>query len=138
MRFYEIHRTILASPEKIWAILTDANRLQQGFSILKLEGQITQGSKIKLWSEADPAAAFSIFVAEISAPKRMVWQSGMPFGLFVGRRVFSLTPLTDGQTKFTMREGYTGLFAPMIFRKIPDLNPSFRKFADALQKAAEE
>jgi hypothetical protein len=137
MLFYEVRRTIAAPPEKIWSILSDAKRLQDGFSILRLEGEIHVGSKIKLWLEADPARGFSIKVTEMTVPAQMVWQSGMPFGLFIGKRVFTLQPLTGGQSEFTMREDYTGPLAPMIFRKIPDLAPSFRKFADGLQKATE-
>ena len=137
MRFFEIRRTIAASPEKIWAILTDPARIGQGFGLQKIEGQIALGARIKIWSEAAPGRAFALRVTGLSAPRRMVWQGGMPLGLFTGTRVYSLVPLTTGQTEFTMREDYTGLMAPMIFPKLPDLNPSFRIFAGALQKAAE-
>lgn len=36
-----------------------------------------------------------------------------------------------------MREEYTGPLAPMIFRSIPDLNPSFQQFAAGLKQKAE-
>ena len=32
----------------------------------------------------------------------------MPLGLFKGVRTFTLAPGTDGSTRFTMREEYTG------------------------------
>jgi hypothetical protein len=137
MRFFEIRRTILAPPEKIWAILTDPAQLMQGFGIQRIVGQITLGGRIKLWSDAAPGRPFPLRVIEMTKPRRMVWQGGMPLGLFTGTRVYSLAVLTEGQTDFTMREDYTGLLAPMIFPKLPDLNPSFRSFADGLQKAAE-
>jgi hypothetical protein len=36
-----------------------------------------------------------------------------------------------------MREEYTGLLAPMIFRSIPDLGPSFTRFANGLKARVE-
>lgn len=137
MRFFETHLTISATPQKIWKILTDAAKLQDGFGILRIDGQITRGARLKLWSEVAPDRAFPLRVTSFTPPLVMIWQGGMPLGLFTGTRVFTLAPLTKTQTDFTMREDYTGLLAPLIFPKLPDLTPSFRKFADALQKAAE-
>lgn len=62
--------------------------------------------------------------------------SGMPFGLFKGERTYKLTPKGDS-TEFHMREEYTGPMARMIFKSIPDLNPSFKKFAAGLKAKAE-
>lgn len=55
----------------------------------------------------------------------------MPLGLFVGERTYTLSPEGSG-TRFTMREEYTGPLAGMIFKSIPDLGPSFRRFAEGL------
>ena len=137
MPHYETTRTIAATPEEIWPILTDAARLQDGsFSILKIEGQIKDGETIRLWSEADPNRAFPILVSDVAPPNRMVWSNGMPFGLFKGARVFSLTP-EGGSTVFRMREDYTGLLSGLMFKMIPDLQPTFEKFGDALVAAVE-
>jgi hypothetical protein len=46
-------------------------------------------------------------------------------------------PGTDGTTRFTMREEYTGPLLPLIWRSMPDLGPSFRQFASGLTKRAE-
>jgi hypothetical protein len=35
-------------------------------------------------------------VVEFEPPQRMVWLGGLPLGLFVGRRTFTLTPLANG------------------------------------------
>jgi hypothetical protein len=66
----------------------------------------------------------------------MVFRGGMPFGLFTGQRTYTLG-FEDSDTRFTMREEYTGPLAGMIFRSIPDLRPSFQRFADGLKKQAE-
>jgi hypothetical protein len=36
-----------------------------------------------------------------------------------------------------MRKEYTGPLAGMIFKSVPDLGPSFQKFADGLKQRAE-
>lgn len=136
MPHYEIERHIDATPDAIWPILTDAARLSDGtFGILRIEGTIASGQSIKLWSQIDPKRAFAITVSELVPGDHMVWESGMPMGLFRGARRFSLKPSGDG-TVFTMREDYTGALAALMFRMIPDLNPSFTHFADGLERAA--
>ena len=137
MPHYETTRRIAASPQVIWSILTDTDRLQDGsFSILKIEGEIAEGETIILWSEADPKRAFPIRVNDVDAPRRMVWSNGMPFGLFKGTRVFEVAPDGDG-AMFRMREDYTGVLAGLMFKIIPDLQPTFETFGDGLLAAAE-
>jgi hypothetical protein len=67
----------------------------------------------------------------------MVWTGGMPFGLFTGTRSFTLTPGSNGEVAFAMREAFSGLLAPLITRSIPDLQPSFDTFAADLRRRAE-
>jgi hypothetical protein len=85
----------------------------------------------------NPGRAFPLTVATFDAPNRMVWRGGMPLGLFVGERTFTLTPQPDGSVDFKMREEFTGLLAPLIGRTIPDMQPAFDEFAAALKRAAE-
>lgn len=68
----------------------------------------------------------------------MVWGGGMPItGLFAGVRTFTLTPEGDG-TRYSMREEYTGLLLPLIWKSMPDLEQSFRQWAAGLKSHAEE
>jgi hypothetical protein len=76
-------------------------------------------------------------VTEFTPGARMTWSGGMPLGLFKGVRTFTLAPGSDGATRFTMREEYTGPLLPLIWRSMPDLGPSFRQFADGLKARAE-
>lgn len=135
---FDVQRTIKASPERIWTLLTDARRLASGpFGINRIDGEIAEGAKIKLWSVASPKRAFPLTVADVRPGRSMVWKGGMPLGLFTGTRTFTLEP-AQGGTRFRMREVYTGPLAGLIGRSIPDLNPSFQQFADALSEAAEQ
>lgn len=137
MKAFEVRRTINASPDAVWACLTDAAALQGGgLGIRKLEGAIAPGAAISVTSEANPGRAFALRVAEFAPPRRMVWSGGMPLGLFTGVRTFTLTAAGAG-TEFHMREEFSGLMAPLITKSIPDLQPSFEQFADGLRRLAE-
>jgi len=88
-------------------------------------------------SRANPGRAFPVKVTDFTPGQRMTWSGGMPLGLFKGVRTFTLAPGSDGTTRFTMREEYTGPLLPLIWRSMPDLGPSFRQFADGLKERAE-
>jgi hypothetical protein len=137
MRHYESTATIGARPEAVWAILTDAPGYADWDSgVVRVEGTIAPQEKIKVVSEANPKRAFPVEVTEFAPAERMVWSGGMPLGLFRGVRTFTLTP-EGGGTRFAMREEYTGPLLPVIWRSMPDLQPSFEQFARGLKQRAE-
>ncbi len=138
MKVYEVRRRIDAEPAEVWARLTDAERLvAAGTGIQRIDGRIEPGSRFTLWSAAVPERGFKTRVRTMEAPRRMVWEGGLPGGLFRGVRTFTLAPV-DGGTDFAMREEFTGLLLPLIWRSMPDLQPSFDVFADGLARATEE
>jgi hypothetical protein len=135
---YAVRRTINASPDKVWAVLTDAASYSGwNTAVVSLHGRIALGEKLKLVSVVDPKRTFTLKVAELDAPHRMVWASGMPFGLFRGVRTYELRPDGNDGTEFSMAEVFSGPLAPMITKAIPDLTESFEQWADGLKKAAE-
>lgn len=137
MKEYRASATIRATPEAIWAILVDAPNYSAWESgVLRVEGRIAAGEKIKVISEVNPGRAFPVKVTEFAAPQRMTWSGGMPLGLFRGVRTFKLKPSGDG-TEFAMRERYTGPLLPLIWKSMPDLGPSFEQFAKGLKQRAE-
>lgn len=138
MRAYEASASIQASPEAIWAIITDAPGYTGWDSgVVKVDGRIAPGERITVVSSANPGRAFPVQVTEFSPGRRMVWSGGMPLGLFTGVRTFSLAPQSGGATQFRMREEYTGPLVPLIWRSMPDLGPSFRQFVAGLKSRAE-
>lgn len=138
MKSYEATSEIAASPEAIWAALTDgAGYSEWDSGVQRVEGRIAPGEKLKVVSEANPGRAFPITVTEFEPGRRMVWAGGMPLGLFRGVRTFTLTPRGHGRTTFTMHEEYTGPLLPLIWRSMPDLGPSFDQFARGLKERAE-
>ena len=137
MKFVEVKRNISASPTEIWKILTDAHRLETKYlGIMKIEGTIALGCKLKLWSEVSPDRPFSLKVTEFEPGKHMTWEGGMPLGLFTGRRQFNLTP-NSNSTELHIHEEFAGPLSGLIWRSMPDLKPSFEKFADGIKYIVE-
>ena len=138
MKSFAITTLIRATPEIVWAILTDGTRWTQwNTTIEKIEGSVTPGSRLKVYTKLSPGQAFPVRVSAFTPPQRMVWTGGMPLGLFQGKRTYTLTP-KEGGVEFAMEEVFSGLLAPLITRSIPDLQPSFVEFAAALKQWAEQ
>jgi hypothetical protein len=138
MKSFATHASIRATPETVWSILTDAPRYPDwNPTVTSIDGRIAAGERVSLHVKINPGRAFPLKVTVFEPPARMVWRGGMPLGLFVGERVFTLTPMPNGHVEFRMRETFTGLLAPLIGRAIPDMQPAFDEFASALKRAAE-
>jgi hypothetical protein len=139
MKYYEAATHITARPEAIWAILTDAPGLSQWDSgIERVEGRIAPGETITVYSKASPGRAFPVKVVDFAPEQRMRWSGGMPLGLFKGERTFTLAPQADGSTRVNVREEYTGPLLGMMWRSMPNLQPSFDTFVNGLKRRAEQ
>jgi hypothetical protein len=138
MKSFATSVTIRARPEAVWALLTNAAGYPQWNSTVeKITGRIAAGEKVTVHSKATPGRAFPLKVTAFVPPQRMVWTGGMPLGLFTGTRSYTLTPTSEGEVAFAMREEFSGLLAPLIARSIPDLQPAFDTFAADLKRRAE-
>jgi len=132
-----ITATIQASPDRIWALLTDA----AGFpgwnsTVTRIEGQIADGQRLKLSAPSAPGRVFKPKVSNVEPGRSMIWSDGMA-PMFKGVRTFTLTPQADGSTKFSMIEEFSGLMLPMIKGSLPDFAPVFEAYAADLKRAAE-
>lgn len=138
MKAFATSIVIRAPADRIWALLTDAAGYPSWNSTVeRIAGAIRPGEKVSVFTKASPGRAFPLRVTEFDPNKRMVWAGGMPFGLFRGARVFTLTSHAPGEVEFAMRETFSGPLAPMITRSIPDLQPAFDRFAADLKARAE-
>lgn len=135
---YESAAVIEADPQTVWNVLTDLpNWTDWDSAIVRTEGVIEYGATVKLWPEVNPKRAFTVRVTELDPPRAMTFDGGMPLGLFRGTRTYRLEATDDGATRFIMRETYSGLLARLVTRSIPDLQPSFERFARGLKDRAE-
>jgi hypothetical protein len=138
MRGFEASAVIAADPAAIWTVLTDgAGWTSWDSAVVRLDGTIAPGQKVTVYPEVNPKRGFPVKVVEFVPAQRMTWRGGMPLGLFTGTRTYRLTPQPDGTVFFRMREEYTGPMAGLIFKSIPDLGPSFERFAAGLKRQAE-
>jgi uncharacterized protein YndB with AHSA1/START domain len=137
MRSYEATSTIAASPDDVWAVLVDAAGWPRWDSgVDAVDGTLAEGQKITIRSAAAPGRAFPVKVTAFEPFRRLVFSGGMPLGLFRGTRTYTLTP-DDAGTVFRMREEYTGPMVGLIWKSMPDLQPSFDRFATGLKQRIE-
>jgi len=135
---YQVATKINARPEVVWKVLTDASAYTSWNSTLvKLDGTIAKDQTIHLVAKVSPDRAFDLKVTELQPASKMVWEDGMPMGMFAGVRTFTLTPQTDGSTAFTMAEVFSGGMLGMIEGSLPDFTSDFEHFAADLKKRAE-
>jgi uncharacterized protein YndB with AHSA1/START domain len=133
---YSVATKISAPPAVVWSVLTDApSYTTWNSTFIKMEGSITQGSKINIVVKDAPERNFPLDVSAFEAPKRMVWEDGGK--IFMGVRTFTLTPNPDGTTTFAMSETFSGRMLGMIEGSLPDFSHSFEGFAADLKKTAE-
>ena len=138
MKVFEVRCTIDAPPERVWARLTDAQALVNGgLGVLRLEGTIAAGERLKVWSEASPDRAFALTVTEFTPHRRMFWTGGMPLGLFKGVRTFTLVQQGNGTTEFILQETFSGPLLALFGGTIPDMTEPFKGFVAGLKKRAE-
>lgn len=139
MESYESSARINAQPEAIWAILTDtASYATWDSGVVRVEGTIALGSTIKVYSKISPERAFPVKVTALEPHRSMVWSGGMPLGLFKGVRTFTITADGDDAARFHMREEFTGPLLGMIWKSMPNLQPSFDQFTAGLKARAEQ
>lgn len=133
---YSVAIKIAAPPQAVWNVLTDAPGYTSWNSdLLRLDGKIEPGAKIKLVVKAAPDRTFELTVSTFEAPRKMVWEDGG--SMFLGVRTYLLTPSPDGGTVFAMSETFSGGILGMIESSLPDFTQSFESFASDLKKRVE-
>ncbi|HEY0373194.1 MAG TPA: SRPBCC domain-containing protein [Amnibacterium sp.] len=137
MRFYEAESVVDATPTAVWSVLVDAGSWPAWDSgVTGVDGEIALGNRITIRSSAAPGRSFPVKVTTFDAPRTLVFTGGMPLGLFRGVRTYTITAEAGG-TRFRMREEYSGPMLGLIWRSMPDLQPSFDRFAAGIAARAE-
>jgi hypothetical protein len=138
MKAYESTVLIEADAGTVWAVLVDAARWPAWDSgVTQVDGVIALGAKLKVSVAANPGRAFPVKVTDLQLGRSMTWSGGMPLGIFRGVRTYRLEP-SGPATRFSAREEYTGAALPLIWRSMPDLQPSFDQFTRGLKQQAEQ
>jgi uncharacterized protein YndB with AHSA1/START domain len=124
---------IQADTKTIWGLLTNTeNYPKWNSTVISIDGKIALGEKIQLKSYLDPKRVFKLTVKELEPEKSLIWGDAM------GKREYSLIPIANGQTKFSMTEKIGGPFFPLFAKMIPPFDESFDKFAHDLKTESEK
>ena len=138
MKEYIATGTINATPEAIWAILTNAAAYPEWDpSAERIEGRIAAGETIKAYTKLAPGRAFPAKITVFEPGREMMWVGGMPLGLFKGVRTFTLTPKGNNSIEFTIREVFSGPLLPLFGGSLPDMTEPFKQFVAGLKARAE-
>jgi hypothetical protein len=140
MKEFTTTTAIRATPEKVWAILTDG----PGYAlwnpeINRVDGRIALGEKIKahVVLHGGKVQPVSVRVTTWEPIRQMEWTGGLPLGLFTGRRTFSLTPRNGGIVEFSMHLRLSGPLSPLIAKSLGDRQPDIDALAAGLKAWAE-
>lgn len=137
MRGYEAGVSIEADPPEIWSVLVDAPGYATWDSgVERVEGRIAPGERLRVYSKLS-RRAFPVRVTEYLPGLRLRWSGGLLMGMFRGERTFELAQESAGTTHFVVREIYSGVMLPLVWRRMPDLGPSFVQFAEGLKRRVE-
>jgi len=136
---YSASCQIDAPPARVWAILTNA----AGYGdwnpeIVGIDGQFALGERITARVRIGSGAIRRVpmRVTALDAPSLMEWTGGLPLGLFVGRRTFTVTPADRG-ANFRLHLRMSGPLARMIGKSVGDRQPEVDSFAAGLKTHAE-
>ena len=134
---------IKATPEKVWAILTDFDNYPNWNPFIKsIKGQVAVGNKIIARLEPPKAKGmtFKPSVLIFDANKEFKWLGHLLFpGLFDGEHKFELFDNGNGTTNFRQSEKFKGLLVS-LFKKMLDNNTTngFNLMNQKLKELAEK
>lgn len=134
---YEADTIINATAEIVWAIITDVEKYPEWDTYCTaIHGNVALGNELNVYTTLS-SRTFPVNVTVLEENKHMVWASAMPLGLFSGERHFILLKESETTCYFQIYEEFTGLLLPLFRRSIPDMQPVFAEFVQALQARAE-
>lgn len=141
----EIKTQILinASPEKVWAVLTNFEKYPEWNPFIKsIKGDVKVGSKIIAILEPPESKGmtFKPKVLVFDSKKEFRWLGHLLFpGLFDGEHKFELIENYDGTTTFVQSENFKGILVP-LFKRMLDVNTvnGFNLMNQKLKELAEQ
>lgn len=134
---------ILATPEKVWSVLTEFDQYPQWNPFIKsITGNVAFGNTIKARIEPPGASGmtFKPTVLVYTEAKEFRWVGHLFIkGLFDGEHCFRLIDNKDGTTTFVQSEKFEGILV-RLFSKMLDTNTieGFRQMNEALKKEVEK
>jgi hypothetical protein len=133
--------TIAASPERVWAVLTDFPSYPSWNPFVKaISGNLEARARlaVRIAPLGGSGMAFKPIVTELKVAAVLEWQGHLIVpGIFDGRHRFELEPLSDGTTCFTQSETFTGFLIPFVSAMLEDTRKGFVASNAALKARCE-
>lgn len=131
-----------ASPEAVWAVLTDTGAYGEWNPfIIRLTGELRVGAKLaaRVLPPGDRRpATFKQTVLAVDPPRELRWLARVLIpGLFDGDHRFRIEPIADGCTRFTQSERISGVVVPVVGGRIDKTLLGMAQMNEALKSRVE-
>lgn len=130
-----------ASPDRVWAVLTDNKELRRWSSFVRsIDGKFNEGERLIVVLTPKGERQFilrpRVLVAVPGRELRWLGHFGIR-GLFDGEHRFVLSQLGIGQTRLEHAERFKGILLPFLTSMLNDTAIAFERFNRELRQAAE-
>ena len=143
MREIRTEIEINASPERVWAILTDFSNFHQWNPfILTVDGKPTVGTRLRIHIRTSHGKnrIYSPTITKVDLNHELCWSGNSLIpGVFNGQRIFTIEILGTNHVLFVHKEIFTGILVLFAGRRMEkDIRQSFEKMNSALKNRVEE
>ena len=136
---FQAQTDIAASQSDVWDILADGTQYAAwNPEIVGIDGSLTAGATFRAHVRIGSGAVrrVPLRVADFIPPTRMVWIGGLPFGLFVGERTYTVEPTPIGVV-FKIHLVMRGPLSGLIGKSTGNRQAEIDAFAAGLKRRAE-
>jgi hypothetical protein len=141
MREFRREVEIDASPERVWAVLTDFAAYPEWNPFIRsISGELREGAKLEV-SIKPPGARATTFKPTVRAvvPGRELRWLGRVFpGLFDGEHSLRIEPLDGGRSRFVQSERFSGLLVGLAKGTLAKTEVGFEQMNAALKTRVEQ
>ncbi|MEA2011410.1 MAG: SRPBCC domain-containing protein [Actinomycetota bacterium] len=113
---------IESSPEAVWDTLMDFESYPEWNPfVTNVSGNAAVGERLDaaLQNPGGKKMNISPFVTASEKNRRFSWLGRLGIkGLFDGHHYFEIEPSTDGSTRFTQREEFSGILVPILWKML--------------------
>jgi hypothetical protein len=133
---------IRATPEKVWAVLTDLDKYPDWNPLIyRAEGKVALGKEVNISAKTESNDLdLRCSVVKVEANREFSWKFHvlLPF-LFRGEHIFRVEPIDEHHTRFIDREIFNGLLLPLQARDLEtNAKAAMIAMGEALKRRVEQ
>jgi hypothetical protein len=141
MRELSTHIEIEATPDRVWAILTDFEAYPEWNPFIRsIEGDATPGAKLaaRIAPPGGRAMTFKPTVLEATPGRALRWLGHLLAPrIFDGEHSLRIEPLDDSRVRFVQSERFSGVLVPLFGKTLEKTERGFVAMNEALKRRAE-